>query len=30
LMRMCDAVLLIESEIGKGTRVSIQVKKERE
>jgi signal transduction histidine kinase len=30
LMRMCDAVLLIESEMGKGTRVSIQVKKERE
>ena len=30
LMRMCDGVLLVESEAGKGTRVSIQVKKERE
>ena len=30
LIRMCDGVLLVESEAGKGTRVSIQVKKERE
>ena len=29
LMRMCDGVLLVESEAGKGTRVTIQVKKER-
>lgn len=29
LMKMCDGVLLLESEAGKGTRVSIQVKKER-
>lgn len=29
LMRMCDGALVVESEMGKGTRVSIQVKKER-
>jgi sensor histidine kinase YesM len=29
LMRMCDGALMVESKIGEGTRVSIQVKKER-